>query len=173
MQAKAMTKMRDAMRRTLIEWDAISKKIAAVQKSRDTQPAENRKQRVTLEIHYLHKQYKKIVKEAEDANEAYTIMTSQGQKDMKKLEKAFNRLEHAIAQKEAMEKNLLDLEEELGRAEEEISGTMAQGTDDIESLKEDFKTLVSVLQSYHAQHPEVYAEVERETGIFFFTVPTK
>ncbi|MFX0103544.1 MAG: hypothetical protein ACFFCS_28540 [Candidatus Hodarchaeota archaeon] len=157
----ARVHMKAAIRTTLIQFDALSKQIQEGKSASSGNPRE--KDSLYHELSMLQKQQDKLMEDFENfENVARKMIEENPEKNKKKIKKMFDQLQEKITENNKYVKMIEGIQEKLNR--------MSSGTTDAD-LKEQYKTSYEIIQDFHKNLPDLYAEVEQETGIYFFTTP--
>lgn len=153
--------MKQAIKTTLVQFDALSKQVQAGDSGDKSSPRE--KENLYHELSMLQKQQDKLMEEFENFEKTARKMIEENpEKNKKKIKKMFDQLQDKITENNKYVKMIEQIQAKLTR--------MSSGTSD-EDLKDQYKTTYEIIQDFHNNLPDLYAEVEQETGIYFFTTP--
>ncbi len=161
--------IKDVVKRTLVQFDWLCKEL---EKSKQTTaPGRNttseiQKLRAELAKHQAEQQKLRADFERWE-NECRDLIQKNADKNKKKIKKIYSKLAEDVEVTTEVERKAKDTEARLQAIMQAEFGEAPA----VDQLKKQYATTFEIIQGFRQTIPEVYDEAERETGIYFFTMP--
>jgi chromosome segregation ATPase len=153
---------------TLVQFDLLCKELENAKKGTPSNSlAEIEKMKIQW-ANYLAEQQK--IKEDFNScqSECQSLAQSDTNKNMKKIRKLYQKLQDDVAHVTEIQKRAQELEQNIAVLEQQSRGDLPS----LDDLKKQYTTTFEIIQGFKQSVPDVYNEAERQTGIYFFTLPT-
>ena len=149
----------------LLKFDGLSRKIEDYKKAMTIDP--NIKGELEQKLHQLDKRQEKVHKNLNNEEYKYNNLLNDRNSSLKKLEKQMAKVSEIKTQFKVIENEVLDIKRQLGT----INNLDAMKAKQKE-IKGDYKMVVKNLMNMQQKFPDVYKEIEKETGVYFLTAPS-
>lgn len=168
-QIQARADMKDAIKRTLIEFDVLSRKLKVIKSSEEVFSSPHKKKvELEKELNKCKEKQQKVVQNFNEIeNICENLINENAKKHKRKINKLYGKLNKFVEENKTLQENIDSIQEKIKVLQ--TSGTMDQNA--IRNLEEEYNTSFEIIQGFWHEIPEVYREAENETGIYFFTSP--
>ncbi|MHA1683554.1 MAG: hypothetical protein ACTSUE_21630 [Promethearchaeota archaeon] len=157
--------MKMAIKKTLLQFDVLSQQINNL-KSRNKGTPNHLVNQLSEELGRLNEQKRMLEEEFDKLEEACRRMILEdAERNAKKIKKLYQKLKTQVEQNQKYIRMMQQIQSKLSV----LNGN--GGSADSEQIRIQYKTTFEIIQDFRQNLPEVYSEVEQETGIFFFSTP--
>ncbi|MHA1890891.1 MAG: hypothetical protein ACTSYS_07865 [Promethearchaeota archaeon] len=156
--------MKEAIRKTLLKFDSLSKALVnkdyknseplVFQLKEQLRELERQKSKLQDEFNRLEEDCRKLILENPEGNK-------------KRIKKLYQKLDQKVSQNTKCISMMKQIQEKLSQ----LKNNPLKGNVSIADLKKQYQTTFEIIQDFRQSLPDVYQEVEKETGIYFFMPP--
>jgi len=155
------------MKHTLVQFDLLCKELETAKKGTPTNSVAEIERMKKQWSSYLAEQQKLKTDFDSCQSECESLAQSDANKNMKKIRKLYQKLQDDVAHVTEIQKKTQELEQNIASLEKQSHGEVPS----LDDLKKQYSTTFEIIQGFRQSVPDLYNEAERQTGIYFFTLP--
>nr|MDO8109821.1 hypothetical protein [Candidatus Sigynarchaeota archaeon] len=158
----------DVVKKTLVQFDLLCKDLERAKKLAAGGISKGEISKLQAELAKCQSERQKREGEfGKWENACRDLIQKNADKNKKKIQKIYSKLQEEVAATAEVDKKAQEVQVKLNELTKFAEGSMPS----LEALKKQYTTTFEIIQGFRQTIPEIYNRAERETGIYFFTMP--